>query len=68
MKLYFFIAALCFSTTICNSQVLKTIGKKVKDNVGWRAERRAGQEIDKGLDSLFRVPKKIKDKNTASDK
>ena len=36
--------------------------QKVKDNVGWRAERRAGQEIDKGLDSLFNAPKKAREK------
>jgi hypothetical protein len=58
MKRILFILLLALSANFCTAQVLKKIGQKVKDNVGWRAERRVGQEIDRGLDSLLRGSKK----------
>lgn len=40
------------------SQVLKKLGDKVKGEVEWRAQRKAGQKIDQGIDSLLAQPKK----------
>ena len=62
MKKNLFILLLLLSANISTAQVLKKIGQKVKDNVGWRAERRVGQEIDKGIDSLLRGKKKAEKK------
>ena len=66
MKKSLLILVLLFSANICTAQVLKKIGQKVKDNVGWRAERRAGQEIDRALDSLLRGKKKEEKKEQKS--
>ncbi|HVG15350.1 MAG TPA: hypothetical protein VM935_10325 [Chitinophagaceae bacterium] len=49
------------------SQNLKKLGKWVKDDVEWRAKRRAGQAIDKGLDSLFEAPKKSRDRKATKE-
>jgi hypothetical protein len=52
----------------CNAQILKKIGTRIKEDAAWRAERKAGQKIDQGLDSLIAVPKKIKDKKKSKNK
>lgn len=46
-----------------DAQVLKKIGTKIKEDAEWRAQRKAGQKIDQGLDSLIQAPKKIINKN-----
>lgn len=46
------------TTMFSEGQIIKKIGKKINDNIGWRAERRINQEIDKKLDSLWQKPKK----------
>ena len=58
MKRICFILLFAISANLCYAQVLKKIGRKVKDNVGWRAERRLGQELDKGIDSILRGKRK----------
>ena len=47
--LTFLVASLSF--TISHSQFLKKLGTRVKEDVEWRAQRKAGQKIDEGLDS-----------------
>jgi hypothetical protein len=53
-----------FSYT-CHSQLLKKLGQKAKDEIEYRAQRKAGQKIDQGLDSILAAPKKMADKNKA---
>src|SRR5688500_7649585 len=51
-----------------NAQILKKIGTKIKEDAEWRAQRKAGQKIDQGLDSLIQVPKKIINKKKSKEK
>src|SRR5687768_12371607 len=51
-----------------DAQLLKKIGTRVKEDVEWRAQRKAGQKIDQGLDSLIQVPKKIITKKSSKEK
>src|SRR5688500_10870357 len=50
-----------------DAQLLKKIGTKVKEDIEWRAQRKAGQKIDQGLDSLIQVPKKIINKKSSKE-
>ncbi len=43
----------------CEGQILKKLGPQVKDDIEWRARRKAGQKIDQGIDSLIAAPKKL---------
>jgi len=49
----------------CEGQILRKLGTQVKEDIEWRARRKAGQKIDQGLDSLIAAPKKIADKKAA---
>src|SRR5688572_14336795 len=49
------------------AQLLKKIGTKVKEDIEWRAQRKAGQKIDQGLDSLIQVPKKVINKKSSKE-
>ena len=53
------------AATICEGQILRKLGTQVKEDIEWRARRKAGQKIDQGLDSLIAAPKKIADKKAA---
>ncbi len=53
--------------TICEAQILKKLGTQVKDDIEWRARRKAGQKIDQGIDSLIAAPKKIADKKASKE-
>jgi hypothetical protein len=46
-----------------NAQLFKQLGEQLKGDAQWRVRSKADQQIGKGLDSLGRIPKKIKDKN-----
>ncbi len=59
MKVYAIPLLFIISANICSAQVLKNFGNKVKEEVEWRAQRKAGQKIDQGLDSILAAPKKI---------
>ena len=43
----------------CEGQILRKLGTQVKEDIEWRARRKAGQKIDQGLDSLIAAPKKL---------
>jgi len=52
----------------CHGQLFKKIANKAKEEVEWRAQRKAGQKIDQGLDSLLAVPGKVtKKKDSKKD-
>ena len=51
----------------CGAQFLKKLGQKAKEEVEYRAQRKAGQKIDQGLDTILAAPKKIVDKKKAKD-
>jgi hypothetical protein len=36
----------------CEGHILKKLGTQAKDDIEWRARRKAGQKIDQGIDSL----------------
>jgi hypothetical protein len=73
MKTYGLLLALLVTGNLCHAQLLKKLGNKAKEEVEWRAQRKAGQKIDQGLDSLLAVPAKVvkkkgADKETTSSK
>lgn len=59
MKKFSLLFLLLFICAVSHAQVLKKLGKRVKENVEWRAQRKANQKIDQGLDSLEQIPKKM---------
>ncbi|MGZ8538279.1 MAG: hypothetical protein ACXWV9_08460, partial [Flavisolibacter sp.] len=67
MKHYLILALLLVAGTICHAQKLKKAADWLKRDVEWRAQRKAGQKIEQGLDSVFAAPKKIKDKKAAKE-
>lgn len=61
--LFFVIVFSCFRG---NCQMFKKLGQKVKEEVDYRVHRKAGQEIDQGLDSVLAVPKKVLKKESSA--
>ena len=49
------------------AQILKKIGTRIKDGASWRVSNKIDNEIRKGVDSIFEMPKKIKDKKKANN-
>ncbi|MBC7508693.1 MAG: hypothetical protein H7320_08095, partial [Ferruginibacter sp.] len=47
------------------AQILKKILNRVKDDAAWRVSNKIDNEIRKGVDSIFEMPKKMKGKNNA---
>jgi len=47
------------------AQILKKIGSRIKDDAAWRVSNKVDNEIRKGIDSVFEMPKKTKGKNNA---
>ena len=47
------------------AQILKKIANRIKDDAAWRVSNKIDNEIRKGVDSIFEMPKKMKGKNTA---
>jgi hypothetical protein len=60
----FFIPAVLFLLffTNGNAQVLKKLGDKIKRDAEWRVRYKVDRQVDKGIDSVLAVPKKIRDK------
>lgn len=58
---------LILAGTTGSAQIFKKLGDKIKGEVEWRAQRKAGQKIDQGLDSLLAIPKKVTDKKAAKE-
>ena len=48
------------------AQILKKIGNRIKDDAAWRLSNKIDNEIRKGIDSIFEMPKKTKGKNNAT--
>lgn len=48
------------------SQILKKIGNRIKDDAALRLTNKIDNEIRKGVDSIFEMPKKNKDKKNAN--
>lgn len=44
------------------SQILKKIGNRIKDDAALRLTNKIDNEIRKGVDSIFEMPKKIRTK------
>ncbi|MET0634462.1 MAG: hypothetical protein ABWZ25_00460 [Chitinophagaceae bacterium] len=57
--------SLLFAGLNAQSQILKKIGNRVKDNVEWRISHKAANTVDQGLDSLLAIPGKVSDKKKA---
>ena len=49
------------------AQILKKIGNRIKDDAAWRLSNKIDNEIRKGVDSIFEMPKKIKNKKNANN-
>ena len=47
------------------AQILKKIVTRIKDDAAWRVSNKVDNEIRKGVDSIFEMPKKMKGKNNA---
>lgn len=47
------------------AQILKKIANRIKDDAAWRVSNKIDNEVRKGVDSLFEMPKKMKGKNNA---
>jgi hypothetical protein len=47
------------------AQILKKIVNRIKDDAAWRVSNKVDNEIRKGVDSIFEMPKKMKGKNGA---
>lgn len=62
-----FIVTLCLISCgfICDAQVFKKLGEKVKRDSEWRIRSKADQQVSRGIDSIVAIPKKIKDKKKA---
>lgn len=67
MKQNLILLVMLITCNICHAQLLKKLGNKIKDEVEWRAQRKAGQKIDQGLDTLFTIPKKVINKKSAKE-
>lgn len=64
-----FISLLIFCTAnLCSAQVFKNLGKQIKGDAEWRVRYKTDQNINKGLDSLLVLPKKIKGKKKSTAK
>lgn len=62
MKIFLVLLSFLFLINTSKAQVLKNIGKKIKEDTEWTVRNKANQQISKALDSVAAVPKKIKDK------
>ncbi len=51
--------------TKSQAQILKKILNRVKDDAAWHVSNKIDNEVRKGVDSIFEMPKKIKGKNNA---
>ena len=49
------------------SQILKKIGNRIKDDAAWRLSNKIDNEIRKSVDSIFEMPKKIKNKKNTNN-
>lgn len=49
----------------CDAQIFKKLGEKLKGDAEWRVRYKVDQQLNKGLDSLIKTPKKIIDKKKA---
>jgi hypothetical protein len=65
MKFSFLLLLFFFAGYRSDAQLLKKLGDKVKRDAEWRVRYKADQQVNKGLDSLVEVPKKIIEKKKA---
>lgn len=49
----------------CDAQIFKKLGDKIKSDAEWRIRYKADQQVNRGLDSIIEVPKKIIEKKKA---
>ena len=49
------------------SQIFKKIANRIKDDAAWRLSNKIDNEIRKGVDSIFEMPKKIKNKKNVNN-
>ena len=68
MKICTLAILFCFSINICSAQIFKKLGKKIQDDAEWRIRNNADHEVNKGVDSVFDAPKKIKEKKKEKQK
>ena len=67
MKQVFVLLLSFLLVTKGGSQILKKIGNRIKDDAAWRLSNKIDNEIRKGVDSIFEMPKKNKDKKKANN-
>ena len=67
MKQVFVLLLSFLLVTKGESQILKKIGNRIKDDVAWRLSNKIDNEIRKGVDSIFEMPKKNKNKKNANN-
>ena len=65
MKQVFVLLLSFLLVTKGDTQILKKLGNRIKDDAAWRLSNKIDNEIRKGVDSIFEMPKKIKGKNNA---
>lgn len=66
MKTFFLLLiTLLFIINSSNAQILKKLGKQIKDDTEWQIRHKTNQKVSKGLDSLAEIPKKSKEKKKA---
>ncbi|MDN5284534.1 MAG: hypothetical protein JWR38_808 [Mucilaginibacter sp.] len=66
MKTFFVLILLLFIGTRSEAQFFKKLGQKIKDQAGWRTDRKADQKINQGFDTLETLPGKINNKKKAT--
>jgi hypothetical protein len=66
MKIFLVLLSSLLLINNCSAQILKSLRKKIKDDTEWSVRNKANQQINKGLDSLVELPKKLKDKKKST--
>ena len=64
MKQVFVLLLSFLLVTKGKAQFFKKIVTRIKDDAAWRVSNKVDNEIRKGVDSIFEMPKKIKGKNS----
>ncbi len=67
MKQAFVLLLSLLLVTKGKSQILKKIGNRIKDDAAWRLSNKIDNEIRKGVDSIFEMPKKNKNKKNVNN-
>src|ERR1051326_6589142 len=64
-RLSLLLLSFLFAVSI-HSQILKKLGKDLKNDVQWKLRSKANQKMDQALDTILAQPKKINSKETTN--